>query len=162
MVQRAIDVSVEAREFHDLAGKASKLAPEIKKQLRKELRAAAQAGAKKAKAEVMKPPLHKGRGRATGLRRGMAQGIKVQIAAGTGKRVGVFIRSTGAGLDADRKQLVRKWDSDRPFRHPVFGNRERWVTQYGRPYFRTILRADREQMKRHVREALERAKKTLT
>lgn len=159
--QRAIDVSVDAREFHELAGKASRLAPEIKKQLRKELRAAAQKGAKKSKAEVMKPPLSRGRGRSTGLRRGLAQGIKVQIAASTGSRVGVFVKSTGAGLDADRKQLVRRWDSDKPFRHPVFGNRDRWVTQRGRPYFRKILRGERSEIEKAVRDAMERAKKTL-
>jgi hypothetical protein len=163
MAGRPIEISIEAKEFAELAGRTSKLAPAIKTQLRKELRQAATVAAKKSKAEVMKPPLSRGRGRSTGLRRGIAAGIKVQLASGaTGKRVGVFIRSTGAGLDADRKKLVRQWDSDRPFRHPVFGNRERWVSQRGRPYFRTIIRKDQPQIEKAVRAALEEAKKTLT
>lgn len=63
------------------------------------------------------------------------------IAAGTGMRVsfskstaGVKITTTNARLSAEHKGFVAAFNKP-AFRHPVYGNRQAWVQQEGRPYF---------------------------
>lgn len=157
---KAVDFSVEARDFVALLGKSSTFDKELKKGLRKQLRKAAQTGADAAKAEVLKPPLRSGsHPRSRGLRSGIARGIKVQVASGDNSaRVGVFIRSTGSGLDGSRKKLVRRWDKG-TFRHQVFGNKKVWVSQSGRPYFGSVIEKQKPQIEVAVNAALDEAKK---
>ncbi|MGW4426430.1 HK97 gp10 family phage protein [Streptosporangium sp. NPDC004631] len=42
------------------------------------------------------------------------------------------------------------------FRHPVFGNRDRWVPQAARPFLFPAARATREQVVREIDQAVER------
>lgn len=44
-----------------------------------------------------------------------------------------------------------------PFRHPVFGNREWWVTQEGRPFLMPAIRAGRDEFVRAANRAVETA-----
>lgn len=160
MSPRAVDVSVDAREFVDLVGKTSKLEPALRRQLRKRIREAGTEGAKASKAEVLKAPttVSRHRMRDKGLRRQMAAGIRVQIAAGErSSRVGVIIKSTGPGLAGERRKLIKRWDDPRGWRHPVFGDRETWVHQVGRPYFRKVLAEQKDQLAAKVRQALDEA-----
>lgn len=63
------------------------------------------------------------------------------IAAGTSLRVsfsktggGVKITTTNARLSAEHKGFVAAFNKP-SFRHPVYGNKQAWVQQEGRPYF---------------------------
>jgi hypothetical protein len=40
------------------------------------------------------------------------------------------------------------------FRHPVFGNRDVWVSQASRPYFFPAVRAGRDQLRRNITDAV--------
>jgi hypothetical protein len=128
----AVEISADARDFVKLLGRMSELDKATKAALRKELRAQAKVGADAAKREVRRPALKTARRpHERGLRAALAGSIKIRFSTGaSSSRVGVFIESKGAGLDGGRKKLVRRWDTDKPFRHPVWGG-PAWATQYG-------------------------------
>jgi hypothetical protein len=52
--------------------------------------------------------------------------------------------------------MVRAWN--RPsFRHPVYGNRETWVTQTGHPYFESTILQHRVDVQLAILRALQDA-----
>jgi hypothetical protein len=162
--QRAVDVSVDAADFAALLGRTSRLSPELKKALRKRIRDAGTTAANAAKDEVQKAPLtHGRRPKDRGLRKGIARGIKVQIAASqNSKRVGVVIKSSGSGLPAEKKPLVRRWNRVNGFRHPLFGDKDHWYPQKGRPYWGSVMSRRKDELARQVRQALDEALQSLT
>lgn len=96
-----------------------------------------------------------GHGTATpALRTTIASRIRVAV-RGTGARAGVRV-SVGRtpqirGFRNAPKRLNRE-----DFRHPVFGNREKWVTQRGAPgWFDDPLRERRDEMRAAVERAVE-------
>lgn len=152
--RRAIDVSVDAKDFVDLLGATSKVPQAVRTQMRKQLRAGAAVAQKAVQAEVRRA-LGK---RNYGVRQGIANAVRVEVNAKGGARVGVSIVVSSKNLPANRKPMVRLLN--RPsFRHPVFarygpgpaasastardrrrqGARARagwtWVVQQGHPYF---------------------------
>lgn len=69
------------------------------------------------------------RNRSTGMRERIKASLKTRVVAGA-TRSGISIRadkSTGG-------VMVKGWNK-KVLRHPVFGNRETFVTQYGQPYW---------------------------
>jgi hypothetical protein len=66
-------------------------------------------------------------GRGTGLREGIKAGLATRVVTGT-TRQGISITNNGRKTD-----MATGWNAKR-FRHPVFGNREKWVYQGGQPY----------------------------
>lgn len=114
---------IDVSQFATVAARAKddKVAKKIMSDLRSGLRKAGQVGAKAAQDEVKKPPLQVGkRPRSTGLRAGIASGVKVTITKKGEHGVSAVIKSTGGGLDGGRKKLVRAWDKPGGWRHPVF------------------------------------------
>lgn len=117
----AVPLSADARQFKALLGKTSAFEPKLRTALRNRIRAEAGKGAEDSRREVGKTPgTVSSAPRRTGLRAGIAAGLKVQVAANGQRKVGVFIRSTGSGLPASKKRLVRLWDNDKGWRHPVY------------------------------------------
>jgi hypothetical protein len=54
------------------------------------------------------------------------------------------------------KELAPRW------RHPVFGDREQWVTQYGQPWFHAPIRAGRPVYVAGIHRAMEKTARTIT
>ena len=173
---KALPLTADARQFKELLGKTSAFEPKLRTALRKRIRAEADKGAKEAREEVAKAPgtvagrtrvnlgtrgfqSHKGL-KARGVRQGIAAGIKVQVAANGSRKVGVFIRSTGAGLPPSQRFMVRAWDKEAGWRHPVFGTSE-WVQQKGRPYFGSVIAKREQEIAEGVKRALDEAARTL-
>lgn len=156
---KAVDVSVDAADFARLLGRTSQLDPALKKALRKRVREAGVEAANASKDEVQKAPLQRGkRPKDRGLRAGIARGIKVQIAASANsKRVGVVIKSSGSGLPEVQKKLVRRWNRSGGFRHPLFGDKDHWYPQKGRPYWGSVLSKKQPELARKVRQAMDEA-----
>jgi hypothetical protein len=75
------------------------------------------------------------RRRAAGLRETVARATRLQITA-----KGVRFLVDSKQLPADQRSLPRHLDSDKGWRHPVFGNRSVWVSQKGGPYFATTIK----------------------
>lgn len=94
--------------------------------------------------------------RGTGLRETIAAGVKLQITA-----KGVRIIASSARLSDDQKSLVRRLDSDKGWRHPVFGNRKVWVHERGGPWFAETIKPKGPAFRAAVVEAMEEIKKQL-
>ncbi len=155
----AVEVSADARDFVKLLGRMSELDKATKAALRKELRAQAKVGQLAAQAEARRPALKVAR-RPTnrGLRAGLARSVKVRFIAGaSSSRVGVFIETKGAALDGGQRRLVKRWDSEKGWRHPVWGG-PAWARQVGRPYFRKPIKALEPEMVEKIRRTIEQAK----
>lgn len=70
-----------------------------------------------------------GRDRTTGMRKAVKASLKTRVVAGA-TRSGITVR-------ADKSVggvMVKGWNK-RTLRHPVFGNKEQFVTQFGQPYW---------------------------
>jgi hypothetical protein len=74
----------------------------------------------------------------------------------TGKEAGVRVRTDGRRMPSGSRALpgyaegIRR----RPWRHPVHGNREEWVTQRPFPRFYEAVQPDREQAAQACQEAV--------
>lgn len=137
-------------------------------EMRKGLRAAASKGAEAAQREVLGPPPARGAAsmahrasRPSGLREGLAKGVKVAIRTGRESSSGVVsgegvrVTTTGSRLAPDKEPMVKAYMA-REFRHPVFG-RGTYVTQRGKNWFYGPLMAGREDYQREVVRAIEAA-----
>lgn len=138
-------------------------------QMRKGLRVAASEGAEAAKREVLGPPpprlQPRGRVRSTGLRSGLARGVKVSIKTGREgkdgavKGEGVRVTTTSSGLPDEKAPMVKAYMA-KQFRHPVFG-KPRYVTQRGKNWFYDPLVKGRARYQAAVVEAIEAASKAI-
>jgi len=98
--------------------------------------------------------------RTSGKRSGKGRGAREEIKAGlrvsimTGKtRSGIRIRGAGTGF-------ARSYNMKR-FRHPVFGNKNAYADQAGRPYFGDVIGAHRNQIEQDILAALDDAIDTM-
>jgi hypothetical protein len=94
--------------------------------------------------------------RKVGLRRSIASAIKLQV---TARGVRFIVNSTQ--LPPDQRTLPRHLDSPKGWRHPVFGNREQWVHQEGKPYFATTIKKRAPQFRRAILDAMEEIRREL-
>lgn len=120
----------------------------LRKELTAELKAAAQPLVPRVQAAWRSAPAHQGRrsrSRAAqpDLRDLLARSTWVQARL-TGKEAGVRIRSDGRKMPSGMRSLggyaegIRR----RPWRHPVFGNRQVWVAQRPFPRFYDAVKPD--------------------
>lgn len=93
------------------------------------------------------------------LRARIAAGLRTQVSTGK-TRQGVSIKTTGPRLGGANMAIV--WDQ-KVFRHPVFGDRQHWVYQQGRPFFWSPLQqrfvAVRQRVFDVISDALDRLAK---
>lgn len=98
--------------------------------------------------------------RRSGLRRTIAASIKVDIRDG-GKRAGVRIIVDASKLPTDQKTLPRRLNSKKGWRHPLFGNRDRWYTQRGRPWFEVSIQRHARRVRKTILAAMDELAKEL-
>jgi len=122
------------------------------KELRKAVREAAKPGRDAAKVAVRSIPV-KGP-RSTGLRRRMARGVGIQADA---RRVRIVTRMP-AGLE----MLPRGFDTDKGWRKPLFGDRERWFQQAGHPWFRKTIAKTAPKAREEMKAAMDRVADQIT
>lgn len=147
-------LTADTSQFRALFGKSSQVDAKLRAALRKRLRQAAQAAAADARMAALQPGRTVGKHpTSAGLRRGIAAGIKVSILTGN-TRAGVVIRQDASGLTGSRRSLVRGWEAQRGWRHPVFGNRGAWAQQQGRPYFYEVIKRHQPQVTQAVEDAM--------
>ncbi|GIH27612.1 hypothetical protein Aph01nite_59220 [Acrocarpospora phusangensis] len=95
-----------------------------------------------------------------GLRDTIARAIRSDLKL-SGRSPGVKISVKSQMLPQDQRSLPKKLDSPNGWRHPVFGNRENWVNQNGRPWWMTTIKphADkaRDEILDAARQVVERA-----
>jgi len=70
----------------------------------------------------------------TGLRERIAHSVKSKVAY-TGFRLGAKVYIEVSNFPHNQQKLPRYLNRASGWRHPVWGHRDRWVTQFGEPYF---------------------------
>jgi hypothetical protein len=94
---------------------------------------------------------------APGLRQTVARKTRISVRT-TGRRAGVSIRALKTGMPREFKNAPKRLNARQGWRHPVFGNRDRWVSQVGKPgWFDDTLTAQRPAIIRAVSRVLEHA-----
>lgn len=126
--------------------------PEIKKRFRKELRAAAAPLVPRVRSSIRSIP--SGRGYSPqGLRGQMARATRLEVKT-SGRQAGVAIRVDGRKMPSHMKSLPSMVEGKKRWRHPVFGNREVWVSQPSQPYFYNVVRTAGPASRRAVNKVL--------
>jgi hypothetical protein len=118
-------------------------------------------GGRRARAEHAASRVRTERGKARARRRA---GLRQSIAAATTVKVrdrGVRFEVDSSRLPVDQRTMPRHLESERGWRHPVFGNTEVWVSQRGGPWFYPTLRAHQAQFQAAIAAAMEEAKRKL-
>ena len=195
MARPPVEMSGDEKDFVKFLGKTSQVAPKLKTQLRKEIKTAGEELANKVRAEVKRPPLQPHRGdrapKSRGLRAKIASGVEVKLST-TGNNVGAVIRATTKALPADQKKLVKKYNREKGWRHPIFDrkitvakntaafyrsigsasfasgrveharNSQKWIQQKGRPYFGTVIEKNQQVVTTAIHHAVDEAKKSLS
>lgn len=79
-----------------------------------------------------------------GLRETIARAIRSDLKT-SGRSAGVKISVKGQLIPPDQRKLPKNLDSPNGWRHPVFGNRNNWADQKGRPWWMVTIKphADR-------------------
>ncbi|MFF3884025.1 hypothetical protein [Streptomyces sp. NPDC001914] len=146
-LQDSGDLRRVSRELRQMDNK------EITKRFRKELRAAARPLVPKVQAAIREIPSSRGYS-ADGLRGNLARATRLEVKT-TGKQAGVAIRVDGRKMPAHMKSLPAMVEGKKRWRHPVFGNRENWVTQKREPYFYKTVRVAGPASRRAVNRVLD-------
>jgi hypothetical protein len=92
---------------------------------------------------------------------------EIQSAAGWSSQIPAAVRLTvafgsktgGVRIFVDAKKApharpLENMGAEGTFRHPVFGNRDNWVAQAARPFFFKTVKANREQVRSLVADAV--------
>jgi hypothetical protein len=88
------------------------------------------------------------------LRTLLARSVRVEVRT-SGRQAGARIRADGRRMPNGMKALPAYWEGERPrWRHPVFGNRDVWVTQQPHPAFYRTLRPTEHAARREVDQLL--------
>lgn len=126
---------------------------ELTKRFRKELRAVAKPLVPIVRQSIRSIPSKRGY-TPDGLRAQMAKAVRVEVRT-TGKDANVSIRVDGRKMPAHMKSLPSMAEGKKRWRHPVFGNREVWVTQASRPYFYKVVKPVGAASRRAVNRVLD-------
>jgi hypothetical protein len=110
---------------------------EVKKRFRKELRAVAQPFVPLVRNSIRSIPSKRPYS-AEGLRGRLSKATRVEVRT-VGRDAGVAIRVDGRKMPSKMKALPKGMEGTKRWRHPVFGNREVWVTQRPHPYFFKVV-----------------------
>ncbi|GAA5076700.1 hypothetical protein HNP84_007323 [Thermocatellispora tengchongensis] len=96
----------------------------------------------------------------SGLRRSIAAAIKADIQTG-GRKAGVRIVVDANKLPQDQRTLPRHLNSKRGWRHPLFGDRDRWYAQSGKPWFEVTIRKHVRKIRRTILKAMDELAKEI-
>jgi hypothetical protein len=121
----------------------------------KQLRVAAQPALEAVRAAILSMPSHSVV--TPGLRQAVARKTRISVRT-TGRRAGVAIRALKTGMPREFKNAPKRLNAKQGWRHPVFGDRDRWVSQVGKPgWFDDTLTAQRPAVVHAVSRVLEHA-----
>ena len=79
-----------------------------------------------------------------------------RVVSRAGRRAHVAVSVVAGGAKAPHARAFENRGREGDFRHPVFGDREKWVAQTAHPYLGPALRSQIDVIPRRVSEAIER------
>ncbi len=160
-------VTVDSQELRRLIVRLGEVSDrKIKAGLRKTLRESADIAVKGVRDEVLKPApprlTSNPRSRSTGLRADIAKATKASLTKGSDKNGGqVSIVASNSRLQPRHRGMAKAYNS-RQFRHPLWGNRNKWANQRGQAnYFGQGVAGRREEMMRRLQAAMDDVTKNL-
>lgn len=125
---------------------------ELPRRFRQKLIEAAKPAVQDAQTRVRSIPVSGEEG-STGLRRRVARGVRTVASPSADIP---YLRIITTMPEADEAVIPRGLDRQEGWRHPVFGNRDVWVTQHtGGSWFREAIADHREDFEQGLHEALE-------
>lgn len=92
--------------------------------------------------------------RFTSLREAIAAAAGSTVSS-TEKKIALAFKVRASQLPPSQRKLPRRWDSETGWKHPVFGNRNNWVSQRGNPYFRKTIFRSKDQVTSGVVAAMD-------
>jgi hypothetical protein len=136
---------------------------ELVKELRTGLREVLVPIRDQVKAAYRSAPSGRGKaGRRGGSLRGLlakATGVEVRT---TGKMAGARLRVDGRKMPPGMRSLPAYWEGyKRPWRHPVHGDRDTWVTQQAHPTFDRTVEPHEDDARRAVEQVLDGVRRKL-
>jgi len=133
----------------------------LKQEFTKELRAAARPMVPAVRQAIRQIPSKRGYS-ASGLRGHMSKAVKLEVRT-AGRDAGVRIRVDGRKMP-NRARAVQAYMEGlkKPWRHPVYGNRENWVKQDPKPYFFKTVRPLGLASRVQVNKAIDRVAKKIS
>lgn len=93
-----------------------------------------------------------------GLRESIARATSGSISTGS-KTTGVSVswRVRAAKMANSQRKLPKDFNRAKGWRHPVFGDRQVWVTQHGAPYFDVVIKRHEDYLRDRVVDGMQRA-----
>lgn len=125
MAESGVTAEIAAAEWSRFQRDLGKIAPETRKALRKELK------------QLLRVDIIPAAKRHSSWSSRIPGQIKPQV---TGKRLGLRVAARKAPHARPFEGI-----SGATFRHPVFGNRENWVTQSARPFLKPAVTSNRDE-----------------
>jgi hypothetical protein len=125
---------------------------ELRKQLTRELRSEIAPMVAEVKAAWRAVPSRSARPK---LRRALVKATRGQVRL-TGKEAGIRVRTDGRRMPQGARALPTYAEgTKRPWRHPVYGNRDVWVSQRPFPRFFRAVRPDQARVRQQIEQAVE-------
>lgn len=90
----------------------------------------------------------------TSLRAAISKAITVRQNT-SARRAGIRVKVNLDQLPPDQRALPRALDLPKGWRHPVMGNTDHWVTQYGKPWFFSVLVKHAPQVRDEIKRAMD-------
>lgn len=145
MVRVSIDQAELARFKRDL----DRFEPALARALKRNIREVGKEAAEAVREKVQEPSPSGNGGESVGSRQAIARATRVSVTFGS-RTAGVRVRT------GDVRGGFSKAYNMKSFRHPVFGRRDTWAGQQGRPYFgAAINKTMREELVQKVGAALD-------
>lgn len=154
-----VEFTIEQKSLQDLSRRlmAEADGKKLRRDLGKELKRAAIPIVTHAKSNVMSMPSSGGGAAGAPLRATIARQVKTQV-RWSGRSTGVRIRVGRSKMPRGFKNAPKRLNSARGWRHPVFGDTDRWVTQQGRPsWFHEATRGHRTEVRKAIQRAMKAA-----
>lgn len=149
-----MEVDAEALRALGRALKSEADGKELRKDLIKNLKKPLVPAVQKIKSSILAMP-SSGGSAGESLRRGVAKRIRAEAKL-SGRNAGVRVRARKTPTVRGFRDAPKRLNSRKGWRHPVFGNRNLWVTQIGRPgFFDDPLNERKPELRRAVLEAME-------
>lgn len=146
-VQGARDLAQLARDLREAGD------PKIRKDLRRDIASAMKPMKAAVQANARAIPA-KGAGH-TGLRGDIARATRIRVAASS--HAAVVIEVAPSRMPPGKRSLPPRMEGWSRWRHPVYGNRTKWVGQDAHPYFWRGVEPHLKDVRDAVIEAVERA-----
>jgi hypothetical protein len=88
-----------------------------------------------------------------GVRDAIAQGISGGVSTKAKNKYGVMITASSEYLPRNKKAMMKAYNKS-AWRHPVYGNKGKWVKQEGNPYFGSIAAQHVDELEADVVKAI--------